>query len=74
MANPNTASIEIILNGERRAAPAGANVSSLLAHFAIDPALVAVELDRKIVRRRDWAATTVPAGAHVEVVQFVGGG
>ena len=35
---------------------------------------VAVELNRSIVRKADWEATSAGAGAAVEVVWFVGGG
>jgi len=33
-----------------------------------------VELDRHIVRKAEWPATAVSAGAQLEIVQFVGGG
>jgi len=66
--------IEILVNGETRAVPEGLNVAELLRHLEIDGSRVAVELNRQIVRRRDWESTQVGAGAAVEVVQFVGGG
>ena len=39
-----------------------------------DPARLAVELDRAIVKKTEWPATPVSAGARLEIVQFVGGG
>lgn len=66
--------IEITLNGEPRQAPAGLTVRALLDHFEIDPGRVAIEMNRQIVRKPLWEATTVPDGAVIEVVQFVGGG
>jgi thiamine biosynthesis protein ThiS len=33
-----------------------------------------VELNKSIVRKRDWDATLVTGGSQVEVVEFVGGG
>jgi len=35
---------------------------------------VAVELNKKIVRRVEWDSTTISEGDRLEVVHFVGGG
>jgi sulfur carrier protein len=67
-------SIEITLNGELKTVPSGLTVTSLLLHLGLDPARVAVELDRQIVRKTDWEHTALEAGAKLEIVQFVGGG
>jgi thiamine biosynthesis protein ThiS len=40
----------------------------------VDPARVAVELNRAIVQRQVWDQTMVGPGATLEIVQFVGGG
>ena len=69
-----TKTIEVILNGERRSVPAGLTVDRLLAFLEMNPSRVAVELDRAIVRKSDWAAAEVRGGAQLEVVWFVGGG
>jgi thiamine biosynthesis protein ThiS len=65
---------EITVNGERRNFPGAMSVSQLIELLGTDPARVAVELDRRIVKRADWSATLVGDGATVEIVQFVGGG
>jgi thiamine biosynthesis protein ThiS len=69
-----TQTIEIVLNGDRKEIPGGLDVLGLLQHLEIDPARVAVELNRAIVRQPDWALSQVENGAQVEIVQFVGGG
>lgn len=69
-----TKTIEVVLNGEPKRVPQGFHVEALLEHLAIDPARVAVELNRTIVRKQDWSATLVEDGAQIEVVWFVGGG
>jgi sulfur carrier protein len=66
--------IEIVVNGEPRRIPGDLTLSALLTHLEIDPERVAVEKDRRIVRRSDWPATLVDPGAQLEIVQFVGGG
>jgi thiamine biosynthesis protein ThiS len=66
--------IEIVVNGERQAAPAGQTILGLLQQLQLDPARVAVELDRRIVKQPRWNETVLEAGAQIEIVQFVGGG
>jgi sulfur carrier protein len=74
MSTSETAAIEIVVNGERRTAPAGLDLAGLLAHLNIDNSRVAVELNREIVRKPDWNRTTIRSGDRLEIVQFVGGG
>lgn len=66
--------IEITVNGEPRTASEGQTVLGLLEQLQLDPARVAVELDRRIVKQPLWRETTLHAGAQIEIVQFVGGG
>jgi thiamine biosynthesis protein ThiS len=74
MLAPQTKEIEIVVNGQTRSTPVGLNLSGLLVFLKIDPARVAVELNRSIVPRKDWEKTTVGPGATLEIVQVVGGG
>jgi sulfur carrier protein len=69
-----TKDIQIVVNGQLRAAPNGQSLIDLLAWLGVDPARVAVELNRSIIRREDWEQTEVGEGATLEIVQFVGGG
>ena len=69
-----TKDIQIVVNGELRAAPPGQSLTRLLAWLGIDPSRVAVELNKSIIRREDWEDTEVGEGAALEIVQFVGGG
>jgi len=74
MAETTTKQIEIVVNGRVRTAPAGCTLQELLVWLEVDPARVAVELDRSIVQRQAWDRTAVGPGATLEIVQFVGGG
>ncbi len=49
-------------------------ISALLAGLGIDPRLVAVEHNLRIVKRAKYEETMVRAGDEVEVVKIVGGG
>ena len=62
------------INGEFRSVPAVASVQELLEHLKLGPDRIAVELNRAIIRRKDWVATPVCDRDKVEIVQFVGGG
>ena len=66
--------ISITINGEEALVPSGLNILKLLQHLLLDPARVAVELNRAIVRKVEWESTGVEAGASLEIVTFVGGG
>ena len=66
--------IEITVNGEPQSAPDGQTILGLLGQLELDPARVAVELDRRIVRQPSWPETVLRPGARIEIVQFVGGG
>ena len=66
--------IQVAINGEARSIPSGQTIRQLLESLELDPARVAVELDRRIVKPHDWEATAIVSGACLEIVQFVGGG
>ena len=66
--------IEILVNGEPQNALEGQTILGLLRQLKLDPARVAVELDRRIVKQPDWPETVLRPGAQLEIVQFWGGG
>ena len=66
--------IEITVNGEPQTAPTGQTILGLIRQLELDPARVAVELDRRIVKQPSWPETVLHTGAQLEIVQFVGGG
>ena len=66
--------IDVVINGERRAIPPGATLLELLAELALDPRAVVVEHNRHIVRRPSLGDVRVAPGDAIELVHFVGGG
>ena len=66
--------IPVTINGEGREIPAGNSVTELLQFLDLPADRVAVELNKAIVRKRNWRETFVAPEAHVEIVEFVGGG
>ncbi len=66
--------ITILVNGEPREVEPTASLLDLLERLDLDPRMVVVEHNRRIVRRPALADTTLSAGDRVELVHFVGGG
>ncbi len=69
-----TETIDIVVNGERRAVVRGATLLELLRSLELDPRAVVVEHNRAIVRRPQLGDVTVAPGDAIELVHFVGGG
>lgn len=68
--------MNVLLNGEPTALPAGATVASALASLDLPAAGrgVAVAVDAEVVPRGEWGTTPLGDGARVEVVRAVQGG
>ena len=68
------ARIALMVNGERRDLPANASVADLLAAIGLAARKVAVERNREIVPRSEYATTALAEGDALEIVHFIGGG
>ena len=64
----------IEINGRPQEVPDGSNVAALLEHLTLEPRRVAVELNKRLVPRGMFDATSLAADDHVEIVTLVGGG
>jgi thiamine biosynthesis protein ThiS len=66
--------VRVQLNGEPRELHGPVTIAGLLEQLQINPLLVAIELNRVVIRRARYADTTIEEGAEIEIVAFVGGG
>lgn len=66
--------VTIILNGEARDFEGSPTVAELVAWLGLQPARVAVELNRELIPRALHGGTTLRQGDVLEVVTLVGGG
>jgi thiamine biosynthesis protein ThiS len=66
--------LQIELNGEARDIPAQYSLEQLLNQLELGAQKVAVELNRDVVRRDEWARIELREGDRIEIVHFVGGG
>jgi thiamine biosynthesis protein ThiS len=66
--------LTVIVNGNQIVVAEGSGIRELIKSLDLNPERVAVEVNRKIVRRANWDSTTISEGDRVEIVHFVGGG
>jgi thiamine biosynthesis protein ThiS len=67
--------MKLQINGEERSFdPAVPTLAALVEALGMKPDRVAIQLNRDIVPRDRWSATTLNEGDKLEVVHFVGGG
>jgi sulfur carrier protein len=64
----------VFVNGSETEVPDGLAVAGLIETLRLRPERLAVELNRKIIRRSEWDSTRLSEGDKVEIVHFVGGG
>ena len=64
----------IFINGETKEVPEEVNLHRLLELFSLPSQRVAIELNREVVRKKDWENIVVKDADRIEVVHFVGGG
>jgi thiamine biosynthesis protein ThiS len=65
--------MNLIINGESQALSAD-TLSLLVEQLGMKSDRVAIELNREIVPRDQWAQTRLADGDRLEIVHFVGGG
>lgn len=66
--------IPIRVNGETKQVPPNQSVAALVQILDLPADRIAIEMDKTLVRKRDWANVTVVPEAQIEIVEFVGGG
>ena len=66
--------VAVRVNGEEIRLPEGASVASVLERLHVSTPRVAVERNREIVPKAEYAKTALETGDVLEVVEFVGGG
>ena len=66
--------MQIQLNGKNHELAETCTLEELVRELSLSPQRVAIELNRSVVRREQWAQTILNEGDRVEIVHFVGGG
>jgi len=66
--------LKIVVNGSETDVRDGIRIGDLISTLALNPERLAIELNKKIIRRISWDSTSLSEGDRVEIVHFVGGG
>ena len=66
--------MRVYVNGEAREVQGSPSLAELIEQLDLPAARIAVELNREVVRRGDWANTMLRDEDRIEIVHFVGGG
>src|SRR5271157_5657427 len=66
--------MHLFINGDEKTFDGPLSLAELIAQLGMKGDRVAVELNREIVARAQWAETRLNDGDRLEIVHFVGGG
>jgi len=66
--------IQIKLNGKQYKLRSGITLSNLLNLHNLEPNLVGIELNNKIINQNDFNRMIIRNSDDIEIVEFVGGG
>ncbi len=66
--------MKILVNGEERELEKPVTLLEFLLQLGIPKERVAIEVNKEVVRRKDWEITMINDGDRIEIVHFVGGG
>jgi sulfur carrier protein len=66
--------LDLLVNGESRAVPAGCTVASLVELLGLAGRRVAVAVNRDVVPRSAFESRQLASGDRVEILEAVGGG
>lgn len=67
--------MKVFINGEsKEISGEGLNLNELLKNLSLPQERIAVELNKAVVRKKDWDTVRVKDADKIEIVHFVGGG
>jgi sulfur carrier protein len=66
--------MKVLINGETKEITGQFNLRELLNEFALPAERIAIELNKEVVRKRDWENILIKDADRIEIVHFVGGG
>ena len=66
--------MKVVINGETKEIAENFNLIELLKHFSLPDERIAVELNKEVVRKKDWENIKINDADKIEIIHFVGGG
>ena len=66
--------MQITVNGEKRELGENLTIAEMLEILKLPAERIAVELNREVVRKKDWESVRLNDADKIEIIHFVGGG
>ena len=66
--------MKVLVNGESREINREMNLREFLAHLSLPSERIAIELNKEVVRKKDWENIKINDADKIEIIHFVGGG
>ncbi len=66
--------MQIIINGETKKIENELNLRELLEKLDLPDERIAIELNKEVVRKKDWETVKIADRDKIEIIHFVGGG
>lgn len=66
--------MRVFINGQARDFKERRQLADILKDFSIPDERIAVEVNKEVVRKKDWPLVEVKDADNIEIVHFVGGG
>ncbi len=66
--------MNITVNGEKKLIAQNTKLTGLLEQLSLPDERIAVELNKEVVRKKDWDTINISEADKIEIIHFVGGG
>lgn len=66
--------MKVFINGETKEISGLVNLGELLKNLSLPSERIAVELNKEVVRKKDWETVKIADADKIEIIHFVGGG
>lgn len=66
--------MKVKINGEYKEIPGEISLFELLSKLDLPTKQIAIELNKDVVRKKDWESILVSDQDNIEIIHFVGGG
>lgn len=66
--------MQVTINGETRNLETGINLRQLLEKLELPTERIAIELNKDVIRKKDWESIKIVESDKIEIIHFVGGG
>ena len=66
--------MQVLINGETRKIESELNLRQLLEKLELPTTRIAIELNKDVIRKKDWETIKINNADKIEIIHFVGGG